>query len=207
MENQAIITFTKNIKLGNVKTRIASSVGEEKALSIYKELLEFTEELLNSIPYTIYIYWDSYIPSNLEFFSNHFFNHKVQKGKELGERMENAFKDIFLLHQKVLIIGTDCPYLQKQHISEAFLSLDTYDYCIGPALDGGYYLLGLNNFLSDWFQNISWSTNKVFSQTQKVGLKNNLKGFLLPQLSDIDNENDYNIWKIQKTKILKFFNV
>ena len=86
MEDNAIIIFSKNINLGTVKTRIAKTLGEEMALHIYKELLEYTEELLNSIPYTIYIYWDSYIPSNLEFFSNHFFNHKVQKGKDLFVR-------------------------------------------------------------------------------------------------------------------------
>jgi uncharacterized protein len=200
MDSHAIVVLSKNLTRGNVKTRLAKTVGEEKAYQIYKELLKYTEILLDSISIPRYIFWASKIPSKPDYFSNQAYHHKFQRGENLGERMENAFSEILHLHKKVLIIGTDCPYLKKNHLEEAFASLQTYDYCIGPALDGGYYLLGLKKFSSTWFRNITWSTEKVFSETQRKAREMELKGYVLPVLGDVDVEEDYDRWK-SSTKI------
>ncbi len=195
MEDNAIIIFSKNLKLGTVKTRIAKTLGEEKALQIYKELLEYTESILDNITVHRYIFWDLEIPGKHEYFSHTNYIHKTQSGENLGEKIENAFFEILKIHKNVLIIGTDCPYLTTYHIEESFDSLKNYDYCIGPATDGGYYLLGLKEFSSSWFRNISWSTESVFSETQNKAKEMRLRGYVLPILSDVDVEDDYYKWK------------
>ncbi len=198
MNSQAIVVLAKNLTRGNVKTRLAKTVGEERAYQIYKELLEYTEVLLDSISIPRYIFWANEISPKPEYFSHQAYHHKLQRGENLGERMENAFSEILHLHKKVLIIGTDCPYLKKNHLEEAFFSLQIYDYCIGPALDGGYYLLGLKEFSSTWFRNITWSTEKVFSETQRKAREMELKGYVLPVLGDVDVEEDYDRWKFSQ---------
>ncbi len=195
MEDNAIIIFSKNLNLGTVKTRIAKTLGEEKALQIYKELLEYTESILDMITVHRYVFWDLEIPGKPEYFSHTNYIHKTQSGENLGEKIENAFFEILKIHKNVLIIGTDCPYLKTHHIEKSFDSLKNYDYCIGPATDGGYYLLGLKEFSSSWFRNISWSTESVFSETQNKAKEMRLRGYALPVLSDVDVEDDYYKWK------------
>jgi len=195
MEDNAIIIFSKNLDLGAVKTRIGKTLGEEKALEIYKELLEYTESVLDRVSYRRYIFWDREISTSREYFSGNSYIHKIQNGEGLGERMESAFLEILKIHKKVLIIGTDCPNLTEHHLEEAFSSLATFDFCIGPAYDGGYYLLGLKRFSSNWFRNISWSTGKVYGETLDRAEEMQLNGFTLPILSDVDTEEDYYRWK------------
>ena len=195
MEDNAIIIFSKNINLGTVKTRIAKTLGEEMALNIYKELLEYTESILDNMNVPRYIFWDLEVPINPEYFTHKAYLHKIQRGENLGERIENAFYEILKIHKNVLIIGTDCPYLTIHHLEESFDSLKNYDYCIGPASDGGYYLLGLKEFSPNWFRNITWSTKKVFSETQSNAKEMDLEGYVLPILSDVDEEVDYYKWK------------
>jgi hypothetical protein len=116
----------------------------------------------------------------------------VQSGDDLGERMKNAFANAFENHQKVLIIGSDCAELTPDILNDAFAKLATHDFVIGPAFDGGYYLLGMNTFQPSVFDNIEWSTDEVLSKTIQniAALQKNYA--LLPTLSDLDNENDWN---------------
>ena len=105
--------------------------------------------------------------------------------------MKNAFSDLFDQgYSKVLIIGTDCPELSPEIIIAAFDSLNTHDIVIGPARDGGYYLLGMKKLCPDLFNNISWSTDQVLQQTLRACVDSGLSNRLLDELSDIDNEED-----------------
>jgi uncharacterized protein len=193
MSESALIIFAKNPILGNVKTRIGFDLGEEKALEIYQELLEITFQIIQPLNIPKYLYWDTY-PKNLKLGEGMI--PKLQKGIDLGQRMENAFKEVLNIHKQACIIGTDCPYLKKEHIESAFSSLDShFDFCVGPALDGGYYLLGIKSHSAIWFQNIKWSQADVFTRTWNIGVKHNLKGYSLPKLGDIDTMEDYKTWK------------
>lgn len=188
--NDALIIFLKNPELGKVKTRLASTIGNEKALEIYEQLVAHTLLSVKNIMADVFIYFSDYIDENVFDFENPFFR-KIQTGADLGERMNNAFEEVFdLWYDKVLIIGTDCPAIDLDLLDDAFDLLNDHDVVIGPAKDGGYYLLGSKSFYPVLFQNINWSTSSVLDATISNCSQNQLTHVLLPELSDIDNEKD-----------------
>ena len=179
-----LIIFTKNPTLGNVKTRLAKDIGNQNALEIYRFLLKHSHEITTPVNTSKYVYFSHEIPES-GLWNRGGFKKKLQHGNDLGERMENAFRLGFEEgFQKIVIIGTDLYELQTKHIEEAFNALDNNDYVVGPAKDGGYYLLGMNSLNSDIFSNKKWSTSTVLEDTLK-----DMEGFrtqLLPTQNDID---------------------
>ena len=127
------------------------------------------------------------------------FQKHLQKGVHLGERMQAAFQLAFEQHSKVIIIGSDCASLDTQLIESAFNQLDEHPFVIGPAKDGGYYLLGMNAFYPSLFENIAWSTETVLPSTIQRIQALNKSYALLPELSDIDFEEDWEKygWEIE----------
>jgi hypothetical protein len=191
----ALIIFAKNPILGNAKTRIAQSSSPEKALEIYLNLLGITLEESKSLPMDKIIYWDE-IPtdsSQLKHFDSYY--HKVQSRGNLGDRLKNAFLESFQNYQNLVVIGSDCPELKSEILLESFQILkENRQIPIGPALDGGYYLLGLYEFREEWFQNIPWSTEKVLELSLNIAKKMNYSVNLLPELRDIDEWEDYQLF-------------
>lgn len=115
----------------------------------------------------------------------------MQVGNDLGIRMQNAFINTFEQgNEEVAIIGTDCLELTSAIIMNAFAWLKNHDVVIGPAKDGGYYLLAMKQMHPKLFKNIAWSTPVVLNQTLAICLQENLSVYQLPELSDIDKEND-----------------
>ncbi|QXP61086.1 TIGR04282 family arsenosugar biosynthesis glycosyltransferase [Olleya sp. HaHaR_3_96] len=183
-----IITFTRNPELGKVKTRLAKTIGEASALAIYIKLLEHTESVLRNIDSDKAVYYSVKIRENDLWDSNIYQKHQ-QFGDDLGIRMQNAFKAGFDAgYSKIVIVGSDLHDLQPKHITQAFDTLDTNDVTIGPAEDGGYYLLGMKTLYKDVFENKNWGTETVFDDTIK-NLKNE-SVFLLEQLNDVDTYED-----------------
>ncbi|WP_322113471.1 TIGR04282 family arsenosugar biosynthesis glycosyltransferase [Leptospira soteropolitanensis] len=178
-----------------MKTRLASSVGEEKALGIYFELLEITKKITSAIDVQKIVYWDEFrddSPNEFEFE----YQKKVQETGDLGFKMEKAFQNEFKDGaRKIIIIGTDCPFLTKEIIENAYSRLNDFDFVLGPALDGGYYLLGMKEYFPFVFRSIPWSTENVLSLTMNLIQKNNKTVTLLEELCDIDDINDFNLWK------------
>jgi rSAM/selenodomain-associated transferase 1 len=122
---------------------------------------------------------------------NKIYEKNIQTGNDLGDKMKNAFATVFgNRNKKLVIIGTDCPDLNASVIMNAYVYLEDHDIVIGPASDGGYYLLGMKKLHPRLFEKIDWSTEKVLAQTLKICESSNLSTFLLPELSDIDDEND-----------------
>mgnify|MGYP003838700781 FL=1 len=123
--------------------------------------------------------------------SGNFFNKKVQSQGDLGSRMSNAFLDVFEVDGKAIIVGSDCASLTPEIIKTALEKLDEYPFVVGPTFDGGYYLLGMNSYEPSVFEDIEWSTETVFPTTllRMASLKK--RCFFLPQLSDIDYEEDW----------------
>ena len=186
---RALIIFLKYPDLGRCKTRLAETIGDENALKIYKKLLSHSHQITKDLPVDKFLYFDTQTDKNLDWEGN--YKIAYQKQTDLGGRMEQAFADVFgQAYYKVIIIGSDCIELKTEIINDAYRQLNHYDVVIGPAKDGGYYLLGLNNPTPQLFQNIEWSTNTVLSDTIKTIQNLGLTYSFMPVLSDIDIEED-----------------
>lgn len=186
-----IVVFVKNPELGKVKTRLAVTLGNERALEIYNKLLQYTREVLLSLSNVKkYIYYSSFV-DNQDDWNNEQFEKQLQSKGDLGDRMTSALKESLEKCQSIVIIGSDCPQLTSIHINNAFEKLKTQDIVIGPSHDGGYYLIGMNRLYPELFQGIEWSTNSVFQETIQKAKELNISFATLETLSDIDCEEDW----------------
>lgn len=191
MNNQnLLIVFAKNLEIGSVKTRIAKTTGNEVALKIYNSLLRYTLEQCKPLRNcSLHIYYTNYTAHTDE--SDFMKKKMVQQGHSLGERMKNAFEKSFQRgFKKIVLIGSDCPEIKTQHIEKAFHFLATHQTVVGPATDGGYYLLGLNTFYPELFTNMPWSNHSLMQKTEQFLVEKKIPFFLLEELSDVDTEED-----------------
>ena len=188
MNNNLIIVFVRTPELGKVKTRLAKAIGDQAALTIYKLLLKHTATVLHELSFDKVVYYSEKIENN-DFWKASLFEKKLQKGADLGERMQQAFETAFDRgYKKVLIIGSDLFDLTSSIITSAFEALETYDISIGPSLDGGYYLLGMKKLQPEVFKNKKWGTDSVLKHTLQDLKKQKIK--LLKALNDIDTLED-----------------
>jgi len=184
-----LIIFVKNPVLGKAKTRLAATIGDEKALEVYLQLLDITRNVALDADCTRHVFYSDAIENDT--WDEDKFNKHLQEGGSLGQRMKNAFNQVFVLGAKeVIIIGSDCPKLNGEIIENGFQLLAENDACIGPAKDGGYYLLGMKKQLPFLFDGKEWSTDSVFEDTTSDLVKNGLTFGLLPELSDLDTADD-----------------
>lgn len=197
MSKAALMVFQKNAIPGKVKTRLAVSVGDDLALEIYNWMTSYTHQIVSEIKVDKFLFYSDFIPEHTnEILQGYHF--EVQKGANLGERMSNAFEFLFAKgYSNVVVIGTDCPDLQVSDLDRAFLALGQNDLVIGPAKDGGYYLLGKSCYYPELFKDIPWSTSKVLELTLDRADSVNLNYEFLKILSDIDTFED---WKVFASK-------
>ena len=140
-----------------VKSRLALHLGNERAAEIYRELAEtVVADVIPRTPENDYEINLCYSPETMEqavkewFPQHHLFF--PQEGSDLGERMSNAFFHAFAAgYTKALLIGSDCPDISRTIVSRGFMLLDTHDVILGPAHDGGYYLIGLRRPVPELF--------------------------------------------------------
>ncbi len=195
MKKEVVLVFQKNAIQGKVKTRLASGMGDLRALEIYKHLMQSTYSVLEDVLAPVWTYYSDFIPETV---NPPIAKSFVQEGQDLGERMANAFARSFESGmEKVVLIGTDCPTLQSQHLNQAFEALTHSDLVLGPATDGGYYLIGMKCRADYLFEGISWSTSEVLSQTLAVATAHGLHFTLLDELSDIDTREDWERYRSQ----------
>jgi rSAM/selenodomain-associated transferase 1 len=195
MKKEVVLVFQKNAILGKVKTRLASGMGELRALEIYRHLIQSTYSVLEDVSAPVWTYYSDFIPETV---NPPIAKSFVQEGHDLGERMANAFARSFESGmEKVVLIGTDCPSLQSQHLNQAFEALIHSDLVVGPATDGGYYLIGMKRRADYLFEGINWSTAEVLSQTLAVATAHGLHFNLLDELSDIDTQEDWECYRSQ----------
>ncbi len=189
-----LIIFCKNPELGKVKTRIAATLGEEKALAIYYKLINYTQKITTPLPFDKVVYYSNHIDREDNWHNDHF-KKALQKGNDLGEKMSNAFSESFAKgFSSVCIVGTDCMEITGKIILDAFKILEKKDAVLGPAKDGGYYLLGMTKPNPKIFQNKKWSTGSVSTDTILDFESLKLSYALLPVLSDVDEEKDVADW-------------
>ena len=185
-----LIIFTKNPEAGHVKTRLAQAVGDEKALEVYEVLREHTALVTAKVETERMVYFSRFIPLSDLFLTNTF-TVKLQEGADLGERMQHAISAGFATgFRHIVIIGTDCYELSSEHINQAFTALERSDAVVGPATDGGFYLIGLNRPVPKLFLNRQWSTPEVFRETTEILRRFAIPYELLAPLPDIDTFED-----------------
>lgn len=201
MQTSLLMVFVRNPQLGTVKTRLATTVGDKVALEIYIELMRHTAEVTHKVSADKKVFYSEKIEQH-DVWTEMNFSKALQTKGTLGQRMENAFRTAFEKgYKKVLIVGSDLYSLKTSHIEKALHQLDKKEVVIGPAQDGGYYLLGLNKNLPALFCNKSWGTSTVLKETlNDLKLKSI---FLMETLNDIDNFEDLK----KETKLLKKLNI
>ncbi|TRO64559.1 glycosyltransferase [Christiangramia sabulilitoris] len=180
--------FTKNPEAGKVKTRLARDLGNNKALEIYKFLLKHSHEITAPLKLEKQVFYSSFLAEN-DIWETGGFEKKLQIDGDLGDKMQAAFTDAFAQgYQEVIIIGSDLYDISSADISAAFSELQDHDYVIGPAKDGGYYLLGMKAMNKKLFHGKNWSTSSVFEDSLKDMQDAKIK--VLPEKNDIDMLDD-----------------
>ncbi|OVE73769.1 hypothetical protein BVX93_00865, partial [bacterium B13(2017)] len=167
--NQCIILFLKYPLKNKVKTRLSKDLDADIVTKLYEC---FVFDILSEIKKTeiaLKVYYTQIAPiDNYKKWLGDSIDLTPQKGKNLGEKLQNAFLDVYNCgFNKVVTIGSDIPSITSFTLKKAFCYLDTFNGVIGPCFDGGYYLIGINKqfYNANIFENINWSSNIVFSQT------------------------------------------
>ena len=193
-----LLIFARHPELGRVKTRLARTLGDEAALAVYVELLGHTRAAAEALPgahKTIWFADHAPTPAEAE---AHWpgYDCRVQPAGDLGQRMAAAFGQAFAAGaEAAAIIGTDCPGLSTAHLAAAFAHLRDHDVVLGPADDGGYYLLGMRQVHAALFADKAWSTDAVLPATLADAARLGLRVALLPTLRDVDTEADLRAWR------------
>jgi rSAM/selenodomain-associated transferase 1 len=183
-----LLIFTRNPELGKCKTRLASKVGNQAALDIYRFLLGHTAQVTRSVASDKQLYYSETIWEN-DIWDNSVYDKKLQVGSDLGARMQQAFAQGFADgYERIIIIGSDLYDMDTSTIDTAFLKLVENEVVLGPATDGGYYLLGLSRPQHQIFENKAWGTDSVLADTL-ADLKHNKVG-LLDERNDVDHYED-----------------
>ncbi|MHC4474917.1 MAG: TIGR04282 family arsenosugar biosynthesis glycosyltransferase [Planctomycetota bacterium] len=207
--NKCLIFFVKYPVSGTVKTRLCARLGSETVVGLYKnfvlDILLTLREL--DLPLRIFFYPDSAGPELARWVGEQY-SYVPQRGWDLGQRMRNAFEDVFDEgFDAAILIGSDLPDLPRQFLELAADVLETHDAVIGPSSDGGYYLIGFTEeaLLPEAFERISWSTDGVFDQTVSILNKGKRRTHLLPRWHDVDTFEDLkSLWlRNQKTTFSK----
>lgn len=183
-----IIVFVKNLIIGQVKTRLAATVGNEKAFEVYTKLLDITKSAIENSSADIHIYFSKEIDYNL--FPKHLKYEQI--GEDLGQKMYNAFKTGFgQCYERIVLIGSDLPEMNDAILNQSFETLEENDFAFGPAIDGGYYLIGMKQLSKIPFKNMPWSTSLLYELTKEKITKTSMTVGELTPLNDIDTYEDY----------------
>jgi rSAM/selenodomain-associated transferase 1 len=196
---QRLLVFARLPERGKVKTRLATSIGDDAALAAYETMLR---DLLSSIgersPETeVEIAWAPTEAANGETLSRAFgdFPTAMQTGSGLGDRLSMAFSERFFFHatEKIIAIGVDDPRLPRALIDHAFALLESCEWVVGPADDGGYYLIGCRAgaFDPSIFEDVKWGTSSVFAATMSRIAEWQSSVAVLPARWDIDVAEDW----------------
>jgi uncharacterized protein len=197
---QHLIIFTRYPEPGKTKTRLIPALGAIGAAHLQKQMAEHTISQVKKMPKTSAITVEvRFAGGNEELMQNWLglgLVYQNQGEGDLGQRLMRSLEDAVHNHaEQVVIIGTDCPGLNPEILASAFAKLQVCDLVLGPALDGGYYLIGLHRVIPELFAHISWGTNQVLQQTVKIAETLNLSSAYLPNLADVDRPEDLVIWE------------
>jgi len=192
-EKNALLIFIKAPLLGEIKTRLQPELSPEISLQIFKAMgKDLVDHFSRSEYFDFYIqYWPENTLGEMRLWLGKDLNYVPQRGADLGEKLKNAFTDSFRQnYQKVCIIGSDLPTIAEEDVLEAFEKLDSVDVILGPAMDGGYYLVALKELHPQLFENVEWSTEYVLKQTVLRTTRQNLSVYQMARQRDVDTYKD-----------------
>lgn len=196
--SQRLLVFARLPELGRVKTRLAADIGDARALEAYEAMLQgILHAIGESTPdLEIEFLWAPSPDANGALLRRAFGHHAtaMQTGVGLGDRLSMAFSERFFFHRthKIIAIGVDDPTLPRALIDQAFSLLDSVEWVVGPATDGGYYLIGCRalSFDCSVFDGIDWGTATVLAATLERIRRLQATVALLPERFDIDTVAD-----------------
>jgi len=200
-----LLIFTRNPELGKVKSRLAASIGDQSALEVYTFLLKHTQKVTQNLSVDKQVWYSENVNKN-DFWNNELYTKYEQiQEEDLGIRMQYAFEEGFKSgYKNIIIIGSDLYDLKTCDLNKAFEILESNEAVLGPAEDGGFYLLGMNKMIPELFKNKEWGTNTVLKDTLK-----NLKKYTfealderndIDYLSDIENINVFQQFLVKVNK-------
>jgi rSAM/selenodomain-associated transferase 1 len=200
LAKQHLIIFTRYPEPGKTKTRLIPALGDVGAANLQRQMTEHTICQVQELEKTIDISWEvRFAGGNLQLMQNWLGTdlfYQCQGEGDLGARMMRSLVDAFQAEAtQVVIIGIDCPGVNSQILTQAFAQLNTYDLVLGPAVDGGYYSIGLCRPIPELFANINWGTSQVLQQTVDIAGKLKISVAYLPTLADVDLPEDLPIWE------------
>ncbi len=198
-----LIIFTRYPQPGDVKTRLISSLGAEGAAALHRSMtlhtLNWARKFQRQHGAKVEIYFSGGDECRMAAEFGEEWTYRPQAEGDLGRRLAAAFTGCT---QPTVVVGTDCPELSEREVTQAFADLSQHDVVLGPAADGGYYLIGLNHPVPSLFDGIAWGTAEVFAETQRAARTNGLAVGLLPTLNDIDRPEDLPLWeRISRPKV------
>ncbi|MBD2335758.1 TIGR04282 family arsenosugar biosynthesis glycosyltransferase [Calothrix sp. FACHB-156] len=197
---QHLVIFTRYPEPGKTKTRLIPALGELGAANLQKQMTEYTILQVQALQKILAISFEvRFAGGNLQLMQNWLGSDLVYQPQgegDLGDRIMRSLADAVASgKQEVIIIGIDCPGVNSQLLAMAFEQLNNFDLVLGPAIDGGYYLIGLHQAIPQLFANIDWGTSQVFQQTVDIAQQLNLSHTYLPTLADVDRPEELPIWE------------
>lgn len=197
---KCLIIFTRYPEAGKTKTRLIPVLGAEGAAKLQRQMtkqkLAEVDKLQSFYPLSVEVYFAGGTAQLMQEWLGPSLVYRQQSQGDLGYRMASAFQASFMAGMTdVVLIGTDCPDLNALLMAKALQLLCQHDLVLGPALDGGYYLIGLRRLIPELFTGIPWSTAEVLPQTLRIAQKLGLAVAKLPLLSDVDRPEDLSAWK------------
>lgn len=196
VSENCVLFFVKHPASGRVKSRLAEQIGQDAATDLYKSFVADILSTLRTLSVNFKIvFYPPDAEKKIQQWLGQRYSYIRQIGKDLGQRMKNAFLKAFSDgFNSVVIIGSDLPDLPADYLELGLKALETNGVVLGPSSDGGYYLIGFAKeaFLPDVFEGITWSSTDVFEQTLNILQKHEQRVYLLPQWHDVDTLMDLN---------------
>lgn len=201
MTQHCLLVFTRYPEPGKTKTRLMPALGAEGAAALQKQMTEHTLATVRQLrrqgmPIDVDIQFAGGDRSRMRAWLGGEWDYSPQCDGDLGDRLSRAFEDAFNRGATAVVaIGIDCPDITTEGLADALSRLQSTEVVLGPADDGGYYLLGLSRFVPELFQGIDWGTERVLQQTLAWIDQLNLSSTQLPILPDVDRPEDLPIWE------------
>ncbi len=198
-----LLIFTRYPDVGRVKTRLIPALGEVRATQLHRDMTEHTLNIARALrvmhPVLITACFTGGTVPKMQQWLGDDLDYWLQVGEDLGQRMLNALGSALgATCDRALIIGTDCPALEPSILADAFHQLDNHDLVLGPATDGGYYLIGMGRVMPELFTDIAWGSRAVLSSTLAIADLHHRSVALLPMLSDVDRPEDLPLWELYR---------
>ncbi len=198
--HERVIVFSRFPVPGQTKTRLIPALGPEGAANLQRRMTEHTLYRVRRVETeqgcSVEVRYDGADRRTVRDWLGDHFILRHQGGGDLGQRMARAVRDAFQAGmRRVIVVGTDCPGLTTGYMKEALSSLEGHIAVLGPANDGGYYLIGLNRYIPELFEGVDWGTAQVLEQTLARAARLGIESKLLALLDDIDRPEDLAIWE------------